>query len=1211
MFTLLRGLNQNLQYVDRRNNNLKEVPDEVLSSKTLEELLLDSNHIRLLPKGLFRLPKIRKLTLSENEIFRLQPEIGNLTTLVELDISKNEIYDIPENIKSLKQLQVADFSSNPLKRVPFSIVYLQNLTDLKLNDVNLTELPSDFGRLVNLQTLELRDNMLKDLPSSFVSLKNLECIDLASNMFEEMPSCLCQLVQLRELWLDSNEISSLLSDIKKLKNLKCFDISENDLEFLPEEISGLESLTDFYISQNYLQLLPNGIGNLSELTVFKVDSNRLLSLPMSLGKCTNLQELVLKENEISSFPESIGQLRNLRTLIADCNKLSSLPSEICNLIQLSVLSLRDNCLYYLPEDTGILKNLQVLDLCGNRIQYLPTSIMFLNLKALWLSENQHQPLLKFQRDYDWKAQREIITCYMLPQQEQQEYTTDYSASCTDNHEKTYCNNPRVDFEVESEDELDKNAELVRHGTPYPKDLKSKVIKLLPARNKALKNEDMSENGRRQKLDVWKSYEDKAQLQCVSPVVDSGVSSAASPINTTADKIEYECGIPSQHNGIASLESVQKLKSAESTDHSLDDLDENSSDNCLFDGKISASFESEGPTEFQAQTLVQPFAYDIFNIYVQREPSGLGLSIAGGKESTPYKGDDEGIFVSKVTEGGPSDKGGLRIEDKILKVNDIPMLDIDHHSAVQILRNAGNTIKFTVLRERPNISKQKPDSVSSPVPQLIAQGQQVSVLPKPENAIRNPESTSNAELRSFNPAGATNCNSRISYRPLNDTLQVKRNEFQPQSSQQTAVTLPNIFHHQNKLSTFEPDMTSTPMSLSRASCKNSPDVVQSSALNSLVQSASYDSKDRYEGPIVKVTIQNPRPYVPLSPDLPPPTKAPGSTSEVLTRSSYSETTLTRFTNNSQLSNGPICEEVTVARLNGSLGLSIMGGCDQTCFPFGNGRPGIYVSRVARNGTAAKTRKIRVGDRILKVNNIDLSNSMHSEAVTALCAAGDEVKLTIQHDPLPDGWQEFTLTLSENEPLGIVIGGGIDGTHANPFDYYDEGIFITKILPNSAADKDGRLKVGMRVIEVCNISFLGVCLEEANRAISSCRDSVYIIVCNGFNSNLPTNTSYSCLPESNSATIDSVPCIDSDDDCIDVFRPSNQDVVAHEKSVDEKVLDVVRAAEMLVTPSPRVFLHPPSSLKKKKTTTIVLSKHTVHPSPVEENQHSKPSYLPCEV
>lgn len=39
-----------------------------------------------------------------------------------------------------------------------------------------------------------------------------------------------------------------------------------------------------------------------------------------------------------------------------------------------------------------------------------------------------------------------------------------------------------------------------------------------------------------------------------------------------------------------------------------------------------------------------FPCDIFNIYVQREQSGLGLSIAGGKESTPYKGDDEVTFI---------------------------------------------------------------------------------------------------------------------------------------------------------------------------------------------------------------------------------------------------------------------------------------------------------------------------------------------------------------------------------------------------------------------------------------------------------------------------------------------------------------------------------------------------------------------------------------
>lgn len=40
----------------------------------------------------------------------------------------------------------------------------------------------------------------------------------------------------------------------------------------------------------------------------------------------------------------------------------------------------------------------------------------------------------------------------------------------------------------------------------------------------------------------------------------------------------------------------------------------------------------------------------YEIHIERTTGGLGLSIAGGIGSTPFKGDDEGIFISRVTEG---------------------------------------------------------------------------------------------------------------------------------------------------------------------------------------------------------------------------------------------------------------------------------------------------------------------------------------------------------------------------------------------------------------------------------------------------------------------------------------------------------------------------------------------------------------------------------
>lgn len=46
---------------------------------------------------------------------------------------------------------------------------------------------------------------------------------------------------------------------------------------------------------------------------------------------------------------------------------------------------------------------------------------------------------------------------------------------------------------------------------------------------------------------------------------------------------------------------------------------------------------------------------------------------------------------------------------------------------------------------------------------------------------------------------------------------------------------------------------------------------------------------------------------------------------------------------------------------------------------------------------------MGDRILKVNGTDVTAATHQEAVMELLRPSDEIKLTIQHDPLPVGFQ----------------------------------------------------------------------------------------------------------------------------------------------------------------------------------------------------------------
>ena len=57
----------------------------------------------------------------------------------------------------------------------------------------------------------------------------------------------------------------------------------------------------------------------------------------------------------------------------------------------------------------------------------------------------------------------------------------------------------------------------------------------------------------------------------------------------------------------------------------------------------------------------------------------------------------------------------------------------------------------------------------------------------------------------------------------------------------------------------------------------------------------------------------------------------------------------------------------------------------------------------DGIASKSGKLRMGDRILKVNDEDITKLTHKEAVKKLLKPGDTLKLTVQHDPLPEDFQ----------------------------------------------------------------------------------------------------------------------------------------------------------------------------------------------------------------
>ncbi|XP_072432645.1 protein scribble homolog isoform X11 [Chiloscyllium punctatum] len=1168
--------NRHIESVDRRHCSLSGVPEEIYRySRSLEELLLDSNQLRELPKPFFRLLNLRKLGLSDNEIQRLPPEVANFMQLVELDISRNDIPEIPESIKFCKSLEIADFSGNPLSRLPDGFTQLRILAHLSLNDVSLQSLPNDIGNLANLVTLELRENLLKALPTSLSFLVKLEELDLGSNELEVLPDTLGALPNLRELWLDRNQLTALPPELGNLRRLVCLDVSENKLETLPNEISGLVALTDLLLSQNPLESIPDGIGQLKQLSILKVDQNRLTELTEAVGECCHLTELILTENLLTTLPRSIGKLKKLTNLNVDRNRLLALPAELGGCVSLNVLSLRDNRLTHLPPELANASEIHVLDVAGNRLMNLPFALTNLNLKALWLAENQSQPMLKFQTEDDEKTGEKVLTCYLLPQQPSPSLENLLNDSLDEGWTEPNLNRVSViqfqeelKDDEENEEEAERRGRLQRRATPHPSELKVMKQAIEERRGEALtmKAQDQlsspeSPQPPEKRLSTTSNQSQESHLsngaipleQEEAELMDGPAeeemaveqNSEMMEENEEQEEEEDEDGyfepmvrftedtvireeeeegtgegdyIPEKQrlirkdtphykkqfkiNKLPKPETVlAMLQGLPSTDLP-EESDQLSKSSPYMDGDMGPL---EDCLEFRDERLSQPpikgVSFDQVNnllieparieeeeltLTIHRQTGGLGISIAGGKGSTPYKGDDEGIFISRVSEEGPAAQAGVRVGDKLLQVNGVDLHDAEHHRAVEALRSSGSSVTMSILRER-----------------MVEPENAITVTPlRPEDdyaprdrrtGLRFPEPPENGHVRlqfttslarnekglGFSIAGGKGSTPYKAGDPaifisrLADGGSAHRDGILRVGDRVISINgveMADARHDQAValLTGTAPTITMVVEREMSELVKSADDVLTGDGSPSLHRARPYSPppagqslNDDYRDPAIEETVTpSNQPAV----NLPTPEEYP-------------------------------VEEIVLLKTGGPLGLSIVGGSDHASHPFGIHEPGVFISKVIGDGLAARN-GLRVGDRILEVNGIDLRHATHQEAVMALLSNQQEIRLLVRRDPAPPGMQEIQIEKLPGEKLGISIRGGAKGHAGNPFDSTDEGIFISKVSSSGAAARDGRLHVGLRILEVNNHSLLGMTHTEAVRILRGIGDTLTILVCDGF-------------------------------------------------------------------------------------------------------------------
>jgi len=130
----------NLETLSFKNDNLKEIPQEIGNLPSLKVLDLSGNDFTALPQSLRKLNHLEELYLNdEKNLFHNQ---------------NNQSLNLPLN------LRILHLENDNLKNVPKEIYELKKLEQLFLNDNNFNQIPKEMKSMKNLKQLDFHNNKI-------------------------------------------------------------------------------------------------------------------------------------------------------------------------------------------------------------------------------------------------------------------------------------------------------------------------------------------------------------------------------------------------------------------------------------------------------------------------------------------------------------------------------------------------------------------------------------------------------------------------------------------------------------------------------------------------------------------------------------------------------------------------------------------------------------------------------------------------------------------------------------------------------------------------------------------------------------------------------------------------------------------------------------------------------------------------------------------
>ncbi|XP_047221937.1 multiple PDZ domain protein isoform X3 [Girardinichthys multiradiatus] len=439
------------------------------------------------------------------------------------------------------------------------------------------------------------------------------------------------------------------------------------------------------------------------------------------------------------------------------------------------------------------------------------------------------------------------------------------------------------------------------------------------------------------------------------------------------------------------------------------------------------------------------------IELEKDPAahGLGIRLAGNEEGSRAR---MCVYVEGIDPGGPAALDGrIQVGDELLEINGQILYGRSHQNASTIINNAPSKVKIILIRNKAGqmlrrIKRECEDTVDSKTDAAEGESHGIEHIILPQDyaglglCLGEDHSKRGVVIRSLIQHGTASKDGRIK---VGDRVVAVGDEPVAGLSVEKVSSL--ILKHQVTVKLSISSSKALPFSL--------PHLPYPPAASSEPPQDSPSSSTSLG------TVQTPPAESSYWPDSTPSTSDPWSCPVVAGR----ETT------------------IEICKGNLGLGLSIVGGCDTLL-------GAVIIHEVNDGGAAQRDGRLQGGDQILEVNDIDLRQATHDEAIAVLRLTTQRVRLCVfRHQEAyreEDLWDVFSLELTPCpiEGLGFTTVGKSD----------DTGIFVSEIIRGGTAESDGSLLQGDQILSINGEDVRAASQEHAQRRLQECTGAVLLEV-----------------------------------------------------------------------------------------------------------------------